>query len=123
MINTDRISSDFDVELQLGGGWFQTALQVLAEHNLLLPGTPVVITSVTVIFEDDWDLLVDAIVGGFPVLLRASVTISDDGSQLTITTDNPLVPPRTIPFGALKDLPVPPVLGAGVRRGSDRAIS
>lgn len=110
MINTDRISSDFDVELQLGGGWFETALTVLAEHDLLLPGTPVAINSVTVIFQDDWDLLIDATVGIFPVQLRAAVTLSNDGSELTITTDNPLVPPRTIPFGALKDLPVPPVL-------------
>ena len=110
MINTERISSDFDIELQLGGGWFETALTVLADHDLLLPGTPVAINSVTVIFEDDWDLLIDATIGIFTVTLRAAVALNEDGSELTITTDNPLVPPRTIPFGALKGLPVPPVL-------------
>ena len=67
MIDTERISSDFDIELQLGGGWFETALNVLADHDLLLPGTPVAINSVTVIFEDDWDLLIDATVGIFTV--------------------------------------------------------
>ena len=110
MINTNRISSGFDVEFQLGGGWFQTALTVLAEHDLLLPGADVVVDSVTVILDDDWDLLIEATVGGLPFSLKAAVRLSIDGSELTITADNPLIPPQTIPFDALKGLPVPPVL-------------
>lgn len=110
MINTNRISSGFDVELQLGSGWFQTALTLLADNDLLVPGVPITIESATIIFEDNWDLRV---VTNLPPpfrTLRAAVAISVNGDELTITTDNPGIPPKTIPFGALKDLPQPPVL-------------
>ena len=57
MITTSRISSGFDIELQLGGRWFFTAINLLNEHGLLgPPGLPIIITNVQISFEADWDL-------------------------------------------------------------------
>jgi hypothetical protein len=115
MINTNRISSGFDVELQLGSGWFHTALARLAEEGVLAGNIPITIGSVTITPEDDeWDLLItlNAEVPGIPTPseARAAVTISADGTELIITTDSIFMPEKTIPFGALGDLPQPPTL-------------
>jgi uncharacterized protein YcfJ len=107
MIQTSRIASGFDVELQLGGGWFVTAINLLIENGVIDVGFPVTVSSVEVVFDQgDWDLKITA--SGFPVL--ANVELSDDASELTITTDLPDADPIAIPFGALKDLAEPPVL-------------
>jgi hypothetical protein len=105
---TSRIASGFDIELQLGGGWFLTAVNLLNDHGLLAPGTPVIISNVQITFEPDWDLQIDVL--GFPVPILARVQLSADGSQLTITTNLPQVPPIAIPFGALSNLAGTPQL-------------
>lgn len=106
-MQTPRISSGFDVELQLGAGWFRTAIELLLEKGVIdTGGLPVVITDLTVIVDPDWDLLLEVAVLG-PV--RVSTELSADGSELTLTTDNPLIPPQVVPFGALKGLAGPPV--------------
>ena len=109
MINTSRISSGFDIELQLGGGWFFTALNLMNDNGLLAPpGIGIVISDVQISFEPGWDLQIDVL--GFPDPVFAKVEISDDGSELILTTSLPDIPEKTIPFGALKDLADPPVL-------------
>jgi len=108
MITTSKISSGFDIELQLGGGWFFTALNLMNDNGLLLPGTPITITNVQITFDPGWDLQIDVAEFPFPVLAKAE--ISDDGSELTLTTNIPQIPAQTIPFGALKNLAQPPVL-------------
>lgn len=105
---TSRISSGFDIELQLGGGWFLTAVNLLNDHGLLAPGLPVIISNVQITFEPGWDLQIDVL--GFPVPIFARAELSSDGSQLTITTSLPQVSPITIPFGALNNLAGPPQL-------------
>ncbi len=115
MINTNRISSGFDVELQLGSGWFLTALTRLAEEGLLVSNFPITIDSVTITPEDDdWDLFITltAVINGNPTRgeIKAAVAVSPDGTELIITTDSPFVPERRIPFGALGNLPEPPTL-------------
>lgn len=105
---TSRITSDFDIELQLGAGWFLTAINLLNDHGLLAPGLPVIISGVRVTFEPDWDLEISVL--GFPVPIFARVQLSDDGTELTITTSLDQVPPITIPFGALSNLAGPPQL-------------
>jgi hypothetical protein len=108
MITTSRIASGFDVELQLGGRWFLTAINLLNDHGLLAPGIPIIVTDVRVTFEPDGDLEIDVVGLADPVFAR--VTLSDDGTELTITTNVPTVPDIVVPFGALKDLAEPPVL-------------
>ena len=105
---TSRISSGFDIELQLGGGWFLTAVNLLNDYGLLAPGLPVSISNVQITFEPGWDLRIDVL--GFPMPIFARAELSSDGSQLTITTSLPQVPPITIPFGALSNLAAPPQL-------------
>ncbi|MEO8148571.1 MAG: hypothetical protein ABI723_13075, partial [Bacteroidia bacterium] len=115
MISTTRISSGFDVELQLGANWFRTALELLNEHKLLgPPGLPILILDVQITFEPGWDLQINVFGLDEPVFAKAE--LSDDGNSLILTTSLPLVPPKTIPFGVLKDLAGPPVL---VKRGGD----
>lgn len=109
MIITSRISSGFDIELQLGGGWFFNALNLMNDNGLLTPpGISVVITDVKITFEPDWDLEISVLGLTDPVLAKAE--ISDDGSELTLTTNMPAIPDTTIPFGALKNLADFPVL-------------
>ena len=47
-----------------------------------------------------WDLRIDVLGSPFPIFAR--VALSADGTQLTITTNLPEVPPITIPFGATR---------------------
>jgi len=114
-MNTTRISSGFDVELQLGAKWFRTALDLLNEHKLLgPPGLPIVILDVQITFEPGWDLQIDVLGLDDPVF--AKVELSADGSSMTFTTSLPLVPPTTIPFSVLQNLSGVPVL---VKRAGD----
>ncbi|MCI0507051.1 MAG: hypothetical protein L0Z73_13210 [Gammaproteobacteria bacterium] len=109
MVTTSRIASGFDIELQLGGRWFFTAINLLNEHGLLAPpGLPVIISNVQISFETGWDLQIDII--GFPEPIFARAILNEAGTELILTTSMPGVPERRIPFGALKDLAAPPVL-------------
>ncbi len=115
MINTTRISSGFDLELQLGAQWFRTALDLLNEHNLLgPPGLPIIILDVQITFEPDWDLQIE--VFGLPDPVFAKAELSADGRSLVLTTSLPEVPPSTIPFGVLNNLSGTPIL---VKREGD----
>lgn len=114
MIDTNRIRSGFDVEFQLGSGWFLTALNGLAERGLLIPpGTiPFIaddatfeVTAVDIIFDPPGrDLRIDILISDLlPVTVFASLSLSDDGSNLIIEnslTDDPTV----VPFGVLSGL-------------------
>jgi hypothetical protein len=107
MINS-RITSGFDIELQLGANWFRTALELLVEKGVIdTGGLPVIITNIQIIMGPVWDLRINILGLPTPVLARAE--LNDAGTELTITTDNPLIPEQTLPFGALKDLAEPPV--------------
>jgi len=102
-MNTSRISSGFDIELQLGAGWFRTAIELLNEKGLLAPpGTVVVITDVRISFEPGWDLEIDLAGIPFPVFARAE--LSSSGDSLTLTTNFPQIDPKTIPFSVLDNL-------------------
>lgn len=108
-MDTSRISSGFDVELQLGGGWFFTALNLMNENGLLTDdGTQVTIENVSISFLQNADLQIDVAEIPFPILVRAA--ISEDGSELIITSDFPQLPEKRIPFGALNNLEGNPVL-------------
>jgi hypothetical protein len=107
MINA-RIASGFDVELQLGAGWFRTAIELLIDKGVIdTGGLPVIIGDAEVIVDPVWDLQIDIVGLPAPVLARAD--LNDAGDELTITTNNPLIPEQKVPFGALKDLAGPPV--------------
>lgn len=109
MITTTRITSGFDIELQLGGRWFFTAIDLLNEHGLLAPpGLPVVITDVQISFEPGWDLRIDVLLFPDPIFARAELNAA--GTELILTTSLPQIPPRSIPFGALSNLAAPPML-------------
>ncbi len=109
MISTTRITSDFDIELQLGSGWFFTALSIMNDNGLLAPpGIPVVIQDVNITFEPGWDLEIRIL--GFAIPLFAKASLSDDGSELIFETNIPDIGEKRIPFGALKGLAHPPVL-------------
>jgi hypothetical protein len=102
MINS-RITSGFDIELQLGANWFRTALELLVEKGVIdTGGLPVMITNIQVIMDPVWDLQIDIL--GLPAPLLARAELNDAGTELTITTNNPLIPEQRVPFGALKDL-------------------
>jgi hypothetical protein len=118
MIDTTRIRSEFDLELLLGSGWFLTAIRALHNNGLLLPDelpppappdAEVVIVDVQIIFEPNLDLQIDLTVAGFPLSIKAALTLSDDGSELFITTDMEDVE-ATVPFDVLDNLAGPPVL-------------
>ena len=101
MITTTRVASGFDVELQLGGGWFTTTLVALDS----ISPTPSGITAVEVaVDEPGFDLRIFTDLGSD----LATLTIDDDGSTLTITPLTGM--PRSIPFGALSGLSGPPAL-------------
>lgn len=114
MIDTNRIRSGFDVEFQLGAGWFLTALNALAERGLLIPpGTipfiaddaKIEVTGVEIIFDPpSRDLRVEILIGDLlPVTILASISLSDDGSELIL--ENSLGDePTVVPFGVLDGL-------------------
>jgi hypothetical protein len=109
MISTSRITSDFDIELQLGSWWFYTALNLMNDNGLLAPpGIPVIIESVKITFEPDWDLEIKVL--GFAIPVYAKAELSPDGSELIFNTSFPQIGEKRIPFGALKGLSQPPVL-------------
>ncbi len=113
---TARISSGFDLELQLGAQWFRTAIELLQSNGLLAPpGLPVLITEVRIVFDPEWDLAVKIFGLDEPVFVK--VALSDAGDELTLTTNMPLIPPKTIPFGLLDNLSGTPVL---VKRQGDQ---
>lgn len=108
-MDTTRITSEFDIEFQLGAGWFRRAIGLLVDKGVIdAGGLPIVITDIAVILDPDWDLEIELLGAGAP--LRVAVQLSDDGSELTLTTDNPLIPPQVVPFGALQGLAEPPTL-------------
>lgn len=114
MIDTNRIRSGFDVEFQLGGRWFLTALNALAERGLLIPpGTipfiaddaKIEVTDVLIIFDPPGrDLRIEILIGDLlPVTVFASISLSDDGSELIL--ENSLSDePTVVPFGVLSGL-------------------
>ncbi len=121
MLTTSRISSDFDVELQLGAGWFKTAVGTLADAGVItLPdGSRPIVDEVVILPADpDWDLQLTFV--GVPVPVRLKASLSDTGDELTLTADLPFIPPQTIPFGALTGLSGAPVL-TKVAGDGDRA--
>jgi hypothetical protein len=102
MITTTLIASGFDVELDLGGGWFTTTLIALDSVS----NTPIGVTSVEVaVDEPGFELRIFTAVGSD----LANIEINDDGSQLTISTLATGIT-KTIPFGALSGLSGTPVL-------------
>jgi hypothetical protein len=109
MLDTSRIASGFDVEMQLGGGWFRTALDLLNAHGLLAPpGVPVIITDVRISFEPDWNLEIDVL--GLPVPVFANIALDAMDKELILTTSLAGVPERRIPFDVLEDLAGKPEL-------------
>lgn len=108
-MDTTRITSGFDIEFQLGAGWFRRAIELLVDKGVIdAGGLPIVITDVAVILDPDWDLEIELLGAGAP--LRVAVQLSGDGSELDLTTDNPLIPTQVVPFGALQGLADPPTL-------------
>ncbi|HEX6180981.1 MAG TPA: hypothetical protein VFZ47_07015 [Chitinophagaceae bacterium] len=109
MINTSRIASGFDIELQLAAGWFMTAINLLIEKGVIsIPGIPIIITETRISGETDWHLEIDVIGLDDPVLARA--TLNDDGSEITLTFNINEIPDQVIPFGALDKVIGTPVL-------------
>lgn len=109
MLSTTRITSNFDIELQLGSGWFFTALNLMNDNGLLAPpGVPVIIDDVRITFEPGWDIEIK--LAGFPFPVFAKAELSDDGSQMIFNTNFPEIGEVKLPFGALKALAQPPVL-------------
>ncbi len=117
MVDTSRISSEFDVEVQIGSGWILTALRILAAEGLLIelppevpPGSEVDVSAVTIVFDQEpWDLDVIITIAGLPFPTLAAMELSADGKELTITnnrTDDEAV----IPFDVLQSLAAPPVM-------------
>jgi hypothetical protein len=120
MINTSRISSGFDIEFQLGSGWFLTALQGLHEKGLLIPpgslpaafdGMEITIDFVDIIFDEtdnDLDITMN-LAGIIPFHVFAEIALSDDGAELLLNTSlNGLS--TTVPFDALSGLAAAPII-------------
>ncbi len=115
MVDTARIMSEFDVEVQIGRGWILTALRVLAGEGLLIelppgapPGTAVDVTAVDIIFDQDpWDLDVVITIGGIPFPTLADAELSDDGTELRIT-NNRTDDESVIPSPCSTTWPAPP---------------
>ncbi|MFT4937236.1 MAG: hypothetical protein ACI88A_000250 [Paraglaciecola sp.] len=120
MINTSRISSGFDIEFQLGSGWFLTALQGLHEKGLLIPlgslpalfdGMKITIDFVDIIFDEtDNDLDITMTLADIiPFHVFAEIALSDDGRELILNTSlNGLS--TTVPFDALSGLAATPII-------------
>ena len=133
MVDTTRIQSGFDVEVLLGGGWFRTAFQALADAGKLFPGgvpppappdAAVVITAVAVVFDPPGrDIRIDFTVDGTPTTALATLALDASGSVLEATTDLPGVE-FSVPLDVLDGLAGPPLLAklAG-EADSDPAIA
>lgn len=120
MIDTNRIRSGFDVEFQLGSGWFLTALNGLAERGVLIPpgSIPFIaddatfeVTGVEIIFDPPGrDLRIEILISDLlPITVFASISLNDDGTELILensVTDEPTV----VPFGVLDGLAGTPEL-------------
>ena len=133
MIDTARITSGFDVELQLGAAWFSTALRGLNDNGVLIsgplpppapPDADVEVAGVAIIFDPGFDLRIDLLVAGFPFQVRAALELNDEGTELVVTTELPGVT-LTVPFGVFDDLAGVPVLRkvAGVDTTTQPAIA
>jgi hypothetical protein len=96
MIDTSRITSDYDFELQLGSGWFMTAITELHERNLLikpenipnwLPDDLIIsVDKVEIRSEKEYDIYLLLITNyDFEVEVHISLSISEDGSNLILT--------------------------------------
>ncbi|CAN5355795.1 hypothetical protein BH24ACT7_BH24ACT7_16020 [soil metagenome] len=117
MVDTARIMSEFDVEVQIGRGWILTALRTLAAEGLLIelppeapPGSQVDVTEVEIIFDQDpWDLDVVSTIAGFPFPTLVATELSADGTQLHIT-NNRTDDESAIPFDLLDGLAAPPTM-------------
>jgi len=102
MITTSRIASGFDIELQLGGGWFTTTLRALDSVS----AAPIGVIRVEVTLDDPgFDLRIFTGLG----MDLGALAISSDGSELTITTQLSGIT-LTIPFGAVEGFSGAPVL-------------
>ena len=82
MVDTSRIQSGFDAELQLGRLWFLTAIQALIDNGEVNLPNGINITDVEVIDDPDWDLEMQTNIG---LSVNASVEISDN--KFVFTTD------------------------------------
>jgi hypothetical protein len=103
MIDTSRVASGFDIELQLGGGWFFTAINLLIEKGVIsIPGIPILISDVQISAQPDWDLEISVVGLQEPVLAKA--TLNSTGTELTLTFNRTDIPAQTIPFGALDNI-------------------
>ena len=117
MIDTAGIASGFDIEVQLGGRWFATALRGLIASGAVTlppevpPATPITVLDVQVLGDDPVDdLKIELLVGLVPVTARARLTLADtaNGSELTITTDQGFE--VSVPFELLSGIDPPPQL-------------
>lgn len=82
MVDTSRIQSGFDAELQLGRLWFLTAIQALIDNGVIELPDIVSITDVQIIDDPDWDLEMQTNIG---ITVNASVEIIDN--KFVFTTD------------------------------------
>jgi hypothetical protein len=115
MIDTSLIGTGFDVEVQLGGPWFATALGGLIDSGSVQlppqvpPGTPITVLAARVLGSDpDHDLEIDLVVGGIPITALADLALSPDGTTLNVTTDQDIS--VTVPFDVLHEIDGPPTL-------------
>ena len=117
-MDTGRIASGYDIELNLGAGWFLTALRGLHDIGALLPdplpppvppGAEVEVGAVDIVGEPDADLVVELVVAGIPVQVRVVLALDAEGTTLTFTTDLPGVT-FSVPFDAVDGLAGPPAL-------------
>jgi hypothetical protein len=111
MIKTSRIASGFDIELQVGSGWFRTAIDVLNDNGLLAPsGVSITITNVLILLTGDWSLQIDTDQFPDPILIALALIVTPQGTQLQLTPNVPGIPKRTVPFDALDGLSGTPIL-------------
>lgn len=123
MIDTTRITSGFDIEINLGAGWILTALRALHEAGRLLPeelpppfppDAELTIDAVEINPDGPRDITVTVTVSGVPAPLTilASLELQDgeDGTELVVDTTIPNTDPIVIPFDALTGLAGTPVL-------------
>jgi hypothetical protein len=111
MIKTNRITSGFDVELQLASGWFWTAIDLLIQAGEISAGNlPIIIQAVRISHDPNWDLEIDVPSPLGLLTFKAKATLSDDASELNLTFDNPLIESKTIPFNILSGLAGKPII-------------
>ena len=82
MIDTSKIQSGFDVELQLGRGWFLTAMLALVDNGAIVLPCDITITNVFIVDNPDVDLVIATSAG---IEINATLTIT--GNQFTFTAD------------------------------------